>query len=80
MPGDPRKCREHAATCRQLADSVTGATARKAFLNLAETWERLASELESSAIFVQALNAIEPLPEPKSSQEPLRKGITPGAS
>lgn len=59
MPGDPQKCREHAANCRRLAENATQAAAREKFLILAETWERLASELQSLAPLITALNAIE---------------------
>jgi hypothetical protein len=59
MPGNPEECREHAANCRQLAQSASVATAREAFLNLANTWERLASELESAQRFLQAIDTIE---------------------
>jgi hypothetical protein len=50
MPGNPRECREHAANCRQLAESASVSTAREAFLKLANTWERLASELERPTV------------------------------
>jgi hypothetical protein len=59
MPGNPQECREHAANCRQLAKSAKGDTARATFLNLAETWEGLASELESAQMFLQAMDDIE---------------------
>jgi len=60
MPGDPQECREHATNCRQLAETATNETARRAFENLAATWERLASELESATLFLQAMEDIEP--------------------
>ena len=60
MPGDPNECREHAATCRQLADGANCDSARVAFLNLADTWERLAGELESVQLFLMAMAAIAP--------------------
>ena len=58
MPGNPRECREHAANCRHLAESAS-ATAREAFLNLANTWERLASELEIAQRFLQVMDDME---------------------
>ena len=58
MPGNPRECREHAANCRKLAQSASGETAREKFLALASTWERLASELESAQMFLQAMDEI----------------------
>jgi hypothetical protein len=56
MPGNPRECREHAANCRQLAESASVATAREAFLKLANTWDRLA---ESAQMFLQAMDDME---------------------
>ncbi len=59
MPGNPRECREHAANCRQLAQSASGETAREKFLALAATWEGLASELESALVLLQAMDDME---------------------
>ena len=59
MPGNPRECREHAANCKQLAQSASGEAAREKFLALATTWERLASELESAQMFLQAIDDLE---------------------
>src|SRR5262245_21367356 len=47
MPGDPKVCRQHAETCRRLATESTTVAGRNNFLNLADTWERLAAELDS---------------------------------
>ena len=57
MPGDPKECRERAASCRRLAES-NGAPASQTYLNLADAWERLASELESAQRFLQTLEVI----------------------
>jgi hypothetical protein len=43
MPGNPQECRQHATNCRRLAEAASNETARQTFANLAETWERLAS-------------------------------------
>lgn len=59
MPGDPKECRERAANCRRLAES-DGPSTRQTFLSLADSWERLASELENAQCFLQAMTAIEP--------------------
>jgi hypothetical protein len=59
MPGDPRECREHAANCRHLAENATVSSAREAFVSLADTWERLASELVSAQMFLQVMGDIE---------------------
>jgi hypothetical protein len=60
MPGDPAQCREHAASCRRLAQGATVKTARDTFLNLAATWEALATELESAERFIEAMESIGP--------------------
>jgi hypothetical protein len=60
MPGDPKECREHADYCRRLAKSATSASGRYSFLDLADTWERLASELENAQAFLRAMEEIEP--------------------
>jgi hypothetical protein len=60
MPGDPNECRQHAANCRRLAQAATAKTARDTFLNLAATWEALATELESAERFIEAMERIGP--------------------
>jgi hypothetical protein len=45
-PGDPRECREYAARCRELADQTDDPLLQKAYLDLAQSWSRLADELE----------------------------------
>ena len=59
MPGDPQECRQHAANCRQLAAEATSVSGRDTFLNLAETWERLARELEGAQSFISAMKELE---------------------
>jgi hypothetical protein len=60
MPGNPKECRQHAANCRQLAYEASSVLGRNTLLNLADTWERLAAELESAERFIQAMQEIEP--------------------
>jgi hypothetical protein len=60
MPGDPRECRMHAANCRALAAQASNPTAKGAFTDLAEHWDRIAGELESAETFLKAMAAIEP--------------------
>jgi hypothetical protein len=67
MPGDPKECRQHAANCRCLAETASTVAARQSLLNLADTWERLASELESARLFLKAMEAIEPRIPPNPS-------------
>jgi hypothetical protein len=58
MPGDPKECREHAACCRNLAASASNAVARESFTNLADSWERLARELECAQSFLEGFDGI----------------------
>jgi hypothetical protein len=60
MPGDPKEYREHAANCYVLAAQATSPSAKKALTDLAEHWERLASELESAQNFLRAMAEIPP--------------------
>ena len=61
MPGDPRECRRHALACARLAQTSASQQARDQFANLAQTWIRLADELESTEAFLAALDEeIEP--------------------
>jgi len=55
MPGDPRECRQHALTCVRLAQTSASSQAREQFAHLAQTWIRLADDLERSLAFLDAL-------------------------
>jgi hypothetical protein len=55
MPGDPKECRQHALNCMMLAKGSTTAEAKQTFHNLAQSWTRLAVELESAQAFLNAL-------------------------
>jgi len=46
MPGDPKECREHAKHCLELASVAPSALGRARFEDLAQTWLRLANDLE----------------------------------
>lgn len=48
MPGDPKECREHARQCLKLADLAITPVARERFQDLAKTWLRLATDLETA--------------------------------
>jgi hypothetical protein len=60
MPVDPKECREHAVRCRTVAARATDLTASEILLELANTWERLASQLESATVFLKAMKESEP--------------------
>ena len=46
MPGDPKECRQHALNCVRLAQTAATPQSREHFANLAQTWVRLAEDLE----------------------------------
>jgi hypothetical protein len=60
MPGDPKRCRDQAATCRKLAAEAHGPAVRDTFIHLAGTWERLADEFESTRSLFQAIESLRP--------------------
>jgi hypothetical protein len=59
MPGDPQECRQHALHCVELAEHASTPKARQTFLDLSETWLRLARELDGAQAFLNAMNGIE---------------------
>ena len=46
MPGDPSECRDHAKNCLKLAAQTSSPLAKAQFEDLAQTWSRLASDIE----------------------------------
>jgi hypothetical protein len=54
MPGDPKECREHAKHCLELAsNSPPLSLARTRFEELAQTWLRLAKDLEHAKALLE---------------------------
>ena len=53
MPGDPKECREHAKNCRAMADAAVSPMAKARFEELAQTWTRLANDLEHAKALVK---------------------------
>ncbi len=53
MPGDPKECREHAKRCQELADASPSPLAKARFAELAQTWLRLAHDLEHAKALVE---------------------------
>ena len=51
MPGDPQECRLNALRCLTLARRARRPEARQNFAALAETWTKLAAELELTKRF-----------------------------
>jgi hypothetical protein len=64
MPGDPRECRQNARCCLELAAAASTPIVRDNFLSLAQTWTRLARELEASKRFLEALGEEFPAEKP----------------
>ena len=56
MPGDPKECRQHALNCVRLAQTGTTPQSREHFASLAQTWVRLAEDLERAQCFLNALD------------------------
>ena len=54
MPGDPHQCRLYAGRCLALAKRARKPEARQVFTEMAETWNRLAAEVESEQTLLQA--------------------------
>ncbi|MGA7545432.1 MAG: hypothetical protein WBW08_06340 [Methyloceanibacter sp.] len=63
MPGDPNECRRHALNCAKLGEKAVSASDREHLLNLANTWRRLADELEATQYLFDAINGMGPRPE-----------------
>ena len=59
MPGDPHQCRSHAERCLTLAERARKPEARQTFITLAETWTRLAAELEADQTLLKALDELQ---------------------
>jgi hypothetical protein len=71
MPGNLTECNTHALHCAQLAETAATPEARRALIALAETWQRLAAELESDQAFLQAMSELELSSQPCEPYEVL---------
>jgi hypothetical protein len=69
MPGDPKKCRQHALNCMLLAKQSTTEESKLTFLSLSKTWTRLAAELEAAAPFLRSVSEIQ-LPDTTINERP----------
>jgi hypothetical protein len=56
MPGDPRECRQRALNCILMAKAAGSPQAKVHFYKLAQSWIRLAEDLEQSQAFFAALD------------------------
>jgi hypothetical protein len=59
MPGDPKECRQRALNCMLLAKEASTEQSKKTFLDLAQSWTRLASELEDAEALLKTLSEID---------------------
>lgn len=59
MPGDPYQCREYAARYSALAKRAWRPEVRQVFTELAETWTKLAAEIEADQQLLGTLSEIE---------------------
>jgi hypothetical protein len=59
MPGDPHQCRVHSARCLPLAQAARNPETRQNFAGMAETWTKLAAEIESDQALLSALHELE---------------------
>jgi len=64
MPGNPKDCRENAKCCLEHAAAASSPLVRDNFLRLAQSWSRLARELEASKRFLDALGEEFPVEKP----------------
>jgi hypothetical protein len=58
MPGDPAQCRLYAARYFQLSERAKNPARRQRLASLAQTWTKLAAELESDQALLNALSEI----------------------
>jgi hypothetical protein len=56
MPGDPGQCRLYAARYLELSERAQDPERRQSLAALAETWAKLAAELESEQALLSALS------------------------
>jgi hypothetical protein len=58
MPGDPAQCRLYAWRYLELSKRAKNPARRERLASLAQTWTRLAAELESDRALLNALSEI----------------------
>jgi hypothetical protein len=56
MTGDPSQCREQAAECVRLANEGATQESRDEFVELAQVWLKLATQLESDKALLDMLD------------------------
>ena len=78
MPGEPDQCRLNAARCRKLALRSKSPERREYFTEMAETWVKLAAQIESDQVLLRALSDLD-LREPHDAL-PMALGLRSGAA
>jgi uncharacterized protein Yka (UPF0111/DUF47 family) len=58
MPGHAEACRAHALHCFKVADKTRTPEDRQEFLSLAESWERLADEIERNEFLIALIDEL----------------------
>jgi hypothetical protein len=59
LPNNPKECREQAQLYAYLASTTGVPEGKEHFASLAESWMRLAAEIEGAQILLRALGQIE---------------------
>jgi hypothetical protein len=59
LPNNPEECREQARLYAYLASTTEVPESKEHFASLAESWMRLAAEIEGAQILLRALGQIE---------------------
>jgi hypothetical protein len=54
MPGDPSECRAHAKKCAEMASRATNPQHKQLLTNLAQSWTKIALDLEQSQALMEA--------------------------
>lgn len=58
MPGHAEACRAHAIRCFEIADKTCTPQDRQEFLSFAESWERLADEIERNEVLIALIDQL----------------------
>ena len=64
---DPNMYRMAALRCSEHAKAAFTTSSREFFLELAQSWNRLAAELEATENFVSVVEGLEPKPSKRNS-------------
>ena len=57
MPGDPKECRDRALRCLELAKTASSPQVKAQFLDLANTWSKLAADLEATLAMIKNMES-----------------------